>query len=40
MTSVGVCFSLSNSLDDIMQEADKNLYVAKHYGRNQVVISA
>ena len=34
--SIGVCKAMGNSLNDVMQQADKNLYMAKQNGRNQV----
>ena len=34
--SVGVCNELGTSLDEMIANADKNLYMAKRAGRNQV----
>lgn len=36
--SIGVTSALCNSLDDMINQADRALYQAKHGGRNQVVL--
>jgi len=37
--SIGICAELSTSLEGMINIADQRLYLAKEYGRNQVVIS-
>lgn len=34
--SIGVCKITNNSLNDMMQQVDRNLYIAKQNGRNQI----
>ena len=37
--SIGVCTQLGNSLEEMICEADRSLYRAKHKGRNNVVVN-
>ena len=36
--SIGVCTTLANSLEEMINRSDEGLYKAKQNGRNQVVL--
>lgn len=38
-TSIGVCYGIEDSLEDMIKKSDDGLYYCKNNGRNQVAIN-